>query len=440
MTDALLGGSRLHPHWSTKRLRYLASINDRKLSDSMPADAPLRYMDISSVNGDGSRQEPEEMLFENAPSRARRLAREGDTAIATVRTYLKAIAFVDEGVRDCIWSTGFAIVSPGAELHPRFLYYIARSSWFVAEVRRRSVGVSYPAVNADDIADILCPVPPLDEQRRIADFLDDEIARLDELAQLRSRLHAYLEERWQAIVWSAVATRDGVGWVTLPLKQVAEIRVSNVDKKSVDGQTTVRLCNYTDVYYRDTIAPDQQFMAASATREQIESFRLRRGDVIITKDSETPDDIGEPAFVAESAPDLVCGYHLAVLRPRSDAIDGRYLHWSMSSSWLRGQLAARATGVTRFGLRTEVIANALVNVPPVDEQRRIADLLDREKEQNDAVASRLERQMKVLEERRQALITAAVTGQLDPSSYSVSALAARRWLSSPPPRNSTSRI
>jgi type I restriction enzyme S subunit len=182
-----------------------------------------------------------------------------------------------------------------------------------------------------------------------------------------------------------------------------EIRVSTVDKKSIEGQTPVRLCNYTDVYYRDSIAPNQEFMVATATSEQVETFGLRAGDVIITKDSETPDDIGVPAFVAESAADLVCGYHLAVLRPKPGAIDGQYLHWSMSSHWVSGQLAARATGVTRFGLRTDVIANTLLKVPLPEDQRRIARLLESMGREVARTRGRLRRLAELITERLGAL-------------------------------------
>jgi type I restriction enzyme S subunit len=132
------------------------------------------------------------------------------------------------------------------------------------------------------------------------------------------------------------------------------------------------------VYYRDTIRPDQQFMAATATAQQIGAFRLLPGDVIITKDSETPDDIGVPAFVAESAEDLICGYHLAVIRPATDRLDGRYLYWAMKSKPVRSQLSAAATGITRFGLRTDVVKGLRIPLPPLDEQRGIANYLDRE--------------------------------------------------------------
>lgn len=191
--------------WPRKRLRFLASINERQLAADTPPDLAIRYMDISSVDGDGSLKQPQSMRFEVAPSRARRLAREGDTAISTVRTYLKAIAFVDGAHSDCIWSTGFAVVSPGPELDPRFLYYVTRSASFLAEIERRSVGISYPAVNVDDLADIFCPVPPLDEQRRIAARLDAANRRIEELTAAIDRQVNLLDKRRETLISDTVA-------------------------------------------------------------------------------------------------------------------------------------------------------------------------------------------------------------------------------------------
>lgn len=171
----------------------------------------------------------------------------------------------------------------------------------------------------------------------------------------------------------------------VPLKRLADIRVSNVDKKAVDGEQPVRLCNYTDVYYRDAIEPDQEFMSATASPEQAAAFRLRSDDVIITKDSETAEDIGVPAYVRATAPDLVCGYHLAIIRPDQRQLDGRFLYWFMSSTVARDQLAIAATGVTRFGLRTESTGAVRVPLIPVSHQRRLAGHLDTETARIDAL-------------------------------------------------------
>lgn len=164
----------------------------------------------------------------------------------------------------------------------------------------------------------------------------------------------------------------------MKLRHIAAITVSNVDKKSVEGEESVRLCNYTDVYNNARIEPDHKFMVATASPEQIRQFALRAGDVLITKDSETPDDIGVPAYVTTNMPDVLCGYHLAVLRPRPAMVDGRYLYWAVAAEPTRSQFDASAFGITRFGLRKDAVANVTLPLPHLRAQRAVADFLDTE--------------------------------------------------------------
>ena len=110
-------------------------------------------------------------------------------------------------------------------------------------------------------------------------------------------------------------------WEVRRLRTVVDMRVSNVDKHTREDEIPVRLCNYVDVYKNDRITPTMPFMAATASRDEIERFRLESGDVLITKDSETWDDIGVPALVVESAHDLLSGYHLALLRPFKEILE-----------------------------------------------------------------------------------------------------------------------
>ena len=107
-------------------------------------------------------------------------------------------------------------------------------------------------------------------------------------------------------------------WEVRRIRTVAELRVSNVDKHTKEEELPVRLCNYVDVYKNDRITQQLVFMAATASEDEIERFRLDQNDVVITKDSETWDDIGVPALVTEPAKDLISGYHLAILRPKED--------------------------------------------------------------------------------------------------------------------------
>ena len=164
-------------------------------------------------------------------------------------------------------------------------------------------------------------------------------------------------------------------WHSVALSEVASLQLSSVDKKSKPDEQRVRLCNYTDVYKNDFIRSDMEFMWATATERQVSNCSLEVGDVIITKDSEKYDDIGVPAFVKEQISDLVCGYHLAILRPIKTRIDGMFLFYMLKYDKTQHQFHARANGVTRFGLRKDDIKSVEISVPPLHEQHRIARIL-----------------------------------------------------------------
>jgi type I restriction enzyme, S subunit len=159
------------------------------------------------------------------------------------------------------------------------------------------------------------------------------------------------------------------------LNSVAEVTFSSVDKLTSAEENNVLLCNYTDVYYNRRIHSGLNFMQGTATTAEIAKFRLQVGDVVITKDSESPADIAVPAFVAETTPDLVCGYHLAIIRPDSNLLDGRYLTQLLQLQTIRHYFFTLANGATRFGLGIEMIRKASLELPPISEQRKIADIL-----------------------------------------------------------------
>lgn len=159
------------------------------------------------------------------------------------------------------------------------------------------------------------------------------------------------------------------------LASVAEVIFSNVDKSTLPGEIQVRLCNYTDVYNNRRIDNRLQFKWGTATPREIERFRLLKGDVVITKDSESANDIAVPAYIAEDIPDLVCGYHLAILRPKTGVLDGRFLAQLLQLHRIRQYFATLANGITRFGLSTAAINEANIALPNVVTQRNIADIL-----------------------------------------------------------------
>ncbi len=202
-------------------------------------------------------------------------------------------------------------------------------------------------------------------------------------------------------------------WPSRRLKTLASVRVSNVDKKSVDGEQAVRLCNYTDVYYRDRIVNDIEFKVATAPAHQIRRFALMPGDVLITKDSESWDDIAVSAVVSEPV-EAICGYHLALLRPLAGRLNGRFLSYVVASAGTTTHFKVRANGVTRYAIGTNAIGDAPIPAPPLSAQVRVADYLDGETARIDSLIDRKLRFIDLLLEKRAALIDRAVTNGLDP--------------------------
>ena len=214
------------------------------------------------------------------------------------------------------------------------------------------------------------------------------------------------------IAWASQLPDD---WEAKPLRSVADYLVSNVDKVPNDKEIPVQLCNYSDVYNNEFITLALGFMQATATETEVAKFGVAVDDVIITKDSESWDDIGAPALVRETAADLLCGYHLALLRPFKQKMDGSFLFRCIQAKPVRVQLELAANGITRFGIPKSEIGTMRLPVPPLAQQRAIADYLDRETVRLDALVAAKERVLGLLAEKRRALITRAVTRGLDPS-------------------------
>lgn len=204
------------------------------------------------------------------------------------------------------------------------------------------------------------------------------------------------------------------GWSLNRLQFGSSIRNSGVDKKIVEGEELIKLCNYVDVYYHDIIDDSIDFMEASATPEEIENFRLRKGDVIMTKDSESPDDIGIPAYVSKDFDDVICGYHLCVLKTFRDKIEPKFLFYFLKSTFAQSKFEIYSNGVTRFGLSYNGIKTLPVPVPSLKEQGFIANFLDQKTKQIDNLIEQKEKLLQLLTEKRTAIITQAVTKGLDP--------------------------
>jgi type I restriction enzyme S subunit len=204
-------------------------------------------------------------------------------------------------------------------------------------------------------------------------------------------------------------------WEITKIKKEFKVQPSNVNKKAKEDEKEVLLCNYVDVYYNNYITNDIDFMdTATASENEIKKFQIEIGDVIITKDSEDPLDIGVPALVKETQEKLLCGYHLSMLRSIRNKIDGAFLFWSLNNEFIASQLFREATGVTRWAIASRHVKNSSFAFPPLKEQKAIAEYLDKATARIDRIIAIKQEQLVKMEEMRKSAFFKACTQGLNP--------------------------
>ena len=427
---------KIPAHWEVRRLRSTVTSYQNGVwgdeSDGSNDIACVRVADFDRVAFRVDMDEPTMRSVDAAVVQARRLE-PGDLLLEVSgggeKQPVGAVVMYDhEAPAVCSNFIARMVVSKG--FGSRFLTYL-HSTLYASRINTRSIKQSIGIQNLDKASYLneTAGFPSLVEQRAIAAFLDRETAKLDALVAKKELLIELLQEKRTALISQAVTKglnsdvpmRDsGVEWLgDIPahwevkrLKTFANVQLSNVDKKSEEAQAEVLLCNYTDVYYNEHISPRLDFMPATASEEQVRRFSLRKGDVLITKDSETWTDIAVPAVVTQDLPGVLCGYHLAHIRPDNNC-DGAFLSRAFSAMGPRDQFHISANGITRYGLTGNAIRSGEFPVPPRTEQKAIGAFLDRETAKLDALVAKVREAIERLRELRTALIAAAVTGKID---------------------------
>jgi type I restriction enzyme S subunit len=199
---------KIPAHWKIEPVKYNLKSNEKTLKETTESDYTMRYIDISSVNFDNGIIAYEEISFGNAPSRARRIVKNGDTIISTVRTYLKAIARISDD-KDVIVSTGFAVLSPEGN-DPAYIEYFCKSDGFCSEIEKFSYGIAYPAINESVLINKKMLVPPLSEQKAIAAYLEAKCAKMTAIISDKQASIATMKSYKKSLIYEYVTGKKRV--------------------------------------------------------------------------------------------------------------------------------------------------------------------------------------------------------------------------------------
>lgn len=188
------------------------------------------------------------------------------------------------------------------------------------------------------------------------------------------------------------------------LMDVANIEISGVDKKALEGECEVELCNFVDVYYNWAITKSKakRFIKATASLNEIAKFSIKKGQVAITKDSETRYDIGISTYIADDFDKTLLGYHCALISPDEKKVNSKYLNVFLHTEFMQKYFELNATGSgQRYTLSIYTLNHAPLYLPPLEEQRIIGNLfsaIDRKIELNEKINDMLDQQMQLLYE------------------------------------------
>lgn len=408
--------------WNEAPLKDVVIFSTDNLSENTSPDLSFRYVDIGSVEHGKGITKYQVMSFSHAPSRARKRVRKGDTIVSTVRTYLKAIAYVDDD-EDLVVSTGFSVLRPKT-MHPRFLTYLMESDFVCDEIDKLSWGVSYPAVSESLMGRIHVPVPPLPEQKRITKELDNELGKINEVSSILVHQLQDLEAYRASMIHEAVTKGldpsvpmkpsdvEWIGdipnnWSVNRLRYLASFESGATPSKDnlEFWEGTIPWVSSQEV--KEDVLLDTSLHITAAAISSCSTRQLPEGTLVMVVRS---------GILQHTIPVALLGRPMTINQDIKamrfdDEMHSKYFFYLVkgnNDNLLRELIKDKSTV---DNISFEYLLSLHVPVPPFAEQISIVKYLDKRCATINAVIDTKRKQLDVLKKRRQSLIYEYVTGK-----------------------------
>lgn len=314
------------------------------------------------------------------------------------------------------------------KVNKRYLHHLLRNPAYLPEYARLSTGMRIGQwdLGFDDFKNIPFLIPPLDEQAKIADYLDNGCASLDAmLSKTRSSIEEYKKLK-QAVITQAVTKGvrgeremkdsgiDYIGqipakWVLGKLRNVGDTQ-NGISKSSEFFGKGFPFVSYSDVYKNYSL-PFAVSGLVESTPEEQERYSVKEGDIFFTRTSETIEEVGFSCVCEKDIPNATFAGFLIRVRPFSDKLHTPYAKYYFRSTHLRFYLVKEMNLVTRASLGQSLLKSMPVLLPPLEEQKEIADYLDAKCAEIDKLIAKKEQLVKELESYKKSLIYEVVTGK-----------------------------
>lgn len=384
-----------------------------------PDGEDFYYIDIDAIdNKNQVVTEAKKIKTAQAPSRASRKLHTGDTVFSLVRPYLKNIAYIDVQLSDCIASTGFFVCTPNAALNDKYLYRLMVSSYVVDGLNKHMKGDNSPSIRKDDIENYPFPLPPLSEQQRIVERIEELFAKLDEAKERLQEAADSFTVRKAAILHKAFTgeltqqwrRENGVSDESWEEKTIGEIcsslKYGTSKKSSDDGEVVVlRMGNLQNGEI------DWSNLAYTSDEEDIKKYLLKSGDVLFNR-TNSPELVGKTSIYRGEMPAIYAGY-LIKLDYEKNIVVGDYLNYYLNSSKAKEYyMQVKTDGVSQSNINAKKIGEFEIPLPTLSEQheivRLINDLLARERKAQQAA----EQALASIDLMKKSILACAFRGEL----------------------------
>lgn len=404
-------------HWELRRLKYTANLINVKVDG---ADNDLPYTGLEHIESwTGRRVAPNGEATSEGQAN---LYRRGDVLFGKLRPYLaKAHAAESDGI-----CTGELLVLRPRAVAQRFLLDYVLNPDFIAVVDSSTYGAKMPRANWDYIGNLPALIPPSEEQRAIAAFLDRETARIDALIEKKRRQIELLQEKRSALISHAVTKGldpdakmkdSGVEWIgSIPTQWevkrlkflVSEpLKYGANEAAELDDPEHPRYIRITDVDENGRLR-DETFK--SIPEDVARPYLLKEGDLLLARSGAT---VGKSFYYEPSWGRAAYAGYLIRARFDPNKTMPRFINYFTNSQQYWQWLGSSFIQATIQNVSAEKYANLIVPVPPFEEQKRIVSYLDSMWQRLNNMADKVRQSIQVLKEHRSALISAAVTGKID---------------------------
>ncbi len=399
----------LPEEWEVVRLGEV-TIPTENIDPTKQKNAKFKYLDISNIDNIFFKVKGWNIITgENAPSRARKRIKHKDVVFATTRPYLKNIAIVPPELDGEICFTGFCVLRANTEKTiPEWIFYNVITDRFITRISARMVGATYPAVSDKDVFDMKIPLPPLPEQRRIARVLstvDEALSLTDEAIARTERVKRGLMQR--------LLTR-GLGHEKFKKTEIGEIpeewevvRLGEISKIESGGTPNRKEASYwiggtipwiKSGELNDSIILSSEEFITKSGLENSSAKIFPKNTLLIALYGAT---VGKTGLLGISA---ATNQAIAALLPKQEnRFDPRFLQYMII--YLRGKLISTSSGGAQSNIYLYVLKSFKLPLPPLPEQRRIAEILGAVDEKLELLRARREKLERVKKGLMQDLLT-----------------------------------